>query len=195
MTGSVSMTGSLSWEQSRPTTDGAATLNDQNKIRFEATGRPPRNEENSLETCARLVRWLNARGEGWSDPVVGTEPGVDGYSTNASGNELRMQVSRALHGDDMWRNLARAGAVDVSLDVATATREIMASVRKKADRYSSELRAGLVFLIDASRTPAYTFQPVLDRFRSILSEDCRAAGFAQVWVVGPTDELVARLDQ
>jgi hypothetical protein len=188
------VTESVSWEQSRSAHDGTAVLNDINQISFAKTGRTPTNEDNALDVCARLVRWLNATGADWSDPIAGTDD-VDGYSTNSRCEKLQMQVSRASHGDGMWRNLNRKGSVNVESDTENAANEIIDRVRKKSAKYPLTQRKALTLVVDASRTPGHTFQPVFDRFRCLHFEECKSSGFAQVWVVGAIDELIVRLDQ
>jgi hypothetical protein len=67
-------------------------------------------------------------------------------------------------------------------------------IRKKSVHYPPAQKKGLTLALDSARTPSHTFQRVLDVFRAEHLEECKQAGFEQVWAVGPRDELVVRLD-
>jgi len=185
---------SVSWKQSRPGTQATATLDDKGNIKLSATGPCPKNEEDSLPACARFVRMLNTEKPIWSEPVAGTERQADCLSMNVNdGSKLQMQVVQARIDQTYWRMVDREGAAQVTLDAQQAAEDLMNAVRHKVGKYKE---AGeLILLLFAGRTPEQTFQPVIDAFRKMHLAECKDSGFAQVWVVGPTDTLVLRLDQ
>lgn len=192
---SVAATDSISTSQTRPAPNGSATLDDTNRIQLNLRGRPPRNEEGSLDVSARLVRSLNARGATWSAPVLGEED-VDAISTDRTipTKNLHMQVVRATTDEALWRTLGREGVAEKNHDAAAAAREMISAVRKKAEKYPAAQRNNLTLILDAARTPNHTFQRVHDEFAMAHRAECSSFGFSSVWVVGAVDELVTRLD-
>jgi len=186
--------GDTSLAQTRPGLQSTARADDQGKITLQATGPGPRNEDDALEICARLVRALNKMGEGWSIPVECNQD-IDGSSTSPTKGELQMQVVRASHNRNLWRELNTAGSATIEYDPKTAALEMIEAIRKKSKKYPPEQKREMSLVLDTARTPSHTFRQVLDAFRAQHRKDCQEAGFAQVWAVGPQDSLVERLDQ
>lgn len=192
---SVAATDSYSASQTRPAPNGSATLDDTNRIQLNLTGRPPRNEEGSLDVSARLVRSLNVGGATWRAPVIGTED-VDAISTDSTilTKNLHMQVVRATTDEALWRTLGREGVAEKNQDATAVAQELISAVRKKAEKYPAAQRSNLTLVLDATRTPNHTFQQVHDVFARTHRAECSSFGFSSVWVVGAVDELVTRLD-
>ena len=188
---------SVSWKQMRPGVQSTAQLSDHGDITLTATGPSPKNEEDTLEICARLVRALNAAGGVWAPPKPprkGEEQGIDAYSTNAAGEPLQMQVTRSSNNEKMWQEVNNAGSTTVAYDATSAARELIGAVRKKATKYSAAQKRKMTLVLDAGRTPSHTFQNVFSAFRLEHLQECQKAGFAQVWAVGGNDSLVVMLD-
>jgi hypothetical protein len=53
----------------------------------------------------------------------------------------------------------------------------------------------LVLAIDARDTPVFAMAGVVNSFRDRHPDAVTRLGFSSVWVVGPTVQLVARLDR
>jgi hypothetical protein len=192
-------TDSVSWKQKRTSGESIAVLDDRNVIRFEAKGRSPKNEEDAIGICARLVRELNSHGATWNKPIESIADDVDdvdGYSTDSEhpNNKLAMQVVRAAN-QEIWRKLAREGHVESDSDAEKLADELRAAINKKSTKYPSTQKKALALVIDAGRTPGHTFRQVVDSFKKRHLGACISCGFAQVWVVGAVDELVVRLDE
>jgi hypothetical protein len=177
----------------RPGILSTAEETDTGSITLHATGPSPTNEAGSWETCERFVRALNGRGASWSRPTRG-EKDVDCHSETCDGAKLLMQVIRASSDEQFWKEMNTAGSVTVHSSATGMADEMIAGVSKKSAKYPSDQRRNMILLLDAARTPSHTFQRVLDVFRTQHGDTCRAAGFAEVWVVGPSDILVERLD-
>lgn len=182
------------WNQDRPGVQSMAQLTDQGNITQTVTGPSPQNEEDALEICARLVRVLNSLGDTWSAPVEG-EQDIDTYSINASGKSIKMQVVRASNDGRMWREINETGSATVAYDTTAAASVLIDSICKKAAKYPAVQKKEMTLVLDTARTPSHTFQQVFDVFRAQYLKECQQAGFEQVWVVGPNDDLVQRLDQ
>jgi hypothetical protein len=185
--------GSVSLIHTRPGLQSTAQADDQGKITLKATGPGPRNEDDAFDICARLVRMRNERGENWSVPVGG-EQDIDSYSTNSAGDKLQMQVVRASNNNQLWQGMNAASTATIEYDPSVAALELITAILKKSEKYPAEQKREMSLVLDAARTPSHTFQQVLDAFRAQHLEKCQKAGFAQVWVVGPQDSLVDRLD-
>lgn len=196
------VTETLSWVQGRGGAGSHADLDDKNDIRMTVVGPSPRNEEGALEACSRLVRKLNRDGADWTEPVAAsTQDEVDATSHDRRdpARKMAMQVVRvtpkdSLSNTPMWQRVSRDGAADVGLTAADAARDLMDAIEKKSKKYPAAQKAELTLVIDVSSTVSHTFRPVFDAFAAQHLDACRSAGFAAVWAIGSTDELVARLD-
>jgi hypothetical protein len=190
----VCVEGRASMVHGRPGKNSMAELDDAGRITLRVTGSSPKNEEDGLEICARLVRVLNSEEGSWSVPVPG-EQDIDGYSTNKTGDKLEMQVVRSSNNGRMWQELNYKGSVQIDMDVYRAADELIAAIRKKSQKYSSAQKTGITLVLDSGRTPGHTYQNVIDAFRKRHLADCQAAGFNAVWAVGSHEALVVRLDR
>lgn len=192
----LSVSDSISWSQTRPAPNGNATLNDSGEIGLKLSGRPPRNEEDSIAVSARLVRSLNCNGENWSEPVPSAAD-IDSISTDNTNPDKRlfMQVVRANTDEAFWQSLGRSGTAEKKHDVEAAANDLITAVRKKAQKYPAIQRKKLTLVLDASHTPNHTFRQVHDVFSQVHRGECRKFGFSSVWVVGASDALVTRLDK
>jgi hypothetical protein len=190
----LSLGGSLSLIHKRPGLQSTAQADDQGKITLTITGPAPRNEDGAVEICARLVRTLNRTGGDWSIPTEGKQD-IDRYSTDSAGNKLQMQVARAGNNNRLWQVVNDAGSATMDYSTSTAAREMIDAILKKSGKYPAEQKKHLSLVLDAARTPSHTFQQVGDAFRTQHLEECQKAGFAEVWIVGPQDSLVERLDR
>lgn len=192
----VSVTDHVSWSQRRPVSDGYATLDSKSNIELSLTGRPPRNEEGSIAVASRLVRRLNSDGCRWSDVEQG-EADVDAIARDAGPppSVLEMQVVRASSDESVWRTMALAGSVTKQSNVVECARDLLSAVEKKAKKYPLSQRQRLTLVLDSGRTPSHSFHAVHQHFRVAFASACAQCGFSSVWLVGPSDPLVFRLDQ
>jgi len=129
-----------------------AQLTDCGKITLDATGPAPRNEEDALEICHRLVQVLNSSGCKWSAPVAGHQD-IDAESMNTDGDRLQMQVVRATEDTSFWRDLNVSGTASREYNTTSAAAQLLAVIRKKAAKYASTQKEVLTLVLDAARTP------------------------------------------
>jgi hypothetical protein len=54
---------------------------------------------------------------------------------------------------------------------------------------------GIVLAVNALRTAAFAFPQVVDAFRRAHNLDAAGLGFLEVWICGPSEDLVFRLDE
>ena len=107
------------------------------------------------------------------EPPNASRSGRNGGGILASGSHKRDQARR-------------------EITVAEATDLLINAVRHKK-YYPNQVRAKLVLVVDSGRSPAYTFQPVVDAFKIRYATECAESGFRSVYVVGPNSELVYRV--
>lgn len=185
----------VTWRQTRAVPGGTAVLNERNEIELSMSGPSPKNEEDALEVCERLVWALNERGGSWSAVEPGSADGdVDAWAPDLAnaGRKIEMQVVRASP-NARWKELAATGVVDEKLDCDTAADELFAAIEKKGEHYADAQRRRLTLVIDVSRVPSHTFEAVFRAFRACHEDEARAYGFAAIWVVGGKDVLVSKL--
>ena len=192
---SLKIDNSPSWKQRRPGTHGHGYLDDQGNVTSVAEKPTPKNEQDGQAICARLVNWLNRSTPLYGEPVVGSEE-VDWFAPalHQDGENLLMQVVRAETEEEFWRRVAQAGQARREITVAEAADLVINAVRHKK-YYPNQIRAKLVLVVDSGRSPAYTFQPVVDAFKAKYATDCAESGYRSVYVVGPHIDLVYRVDR
>jgi hypothetical protein len=185
---------SPSWKQRRPGTHGHGYLDDQGNVTSVTEKPTPKNEQDSQAICERLVNWLNRSAPLYGEPVPGSGE-VDWLAPalHQDGENLLMQVGRAETEEEFWCRVAQAGQVRREITVAEAADLLINAVRHKKQHYSDQVRAKLVLVVDSGRSPAYTFQPVVDAFKTKYATECAESGFRSVYVVGPNSELVYRV--
>ena len=154
---------------------------------FAIQGRPPQGEQGALEAARLLVAKLNSLGESWGEPILVEDGDVDCRATDGQ-RTLEIQITRVAP-ESVWRSLARDGGTE---GAATAD-DILAGIRRKAERYASPAqRARLTLAIDATTDVSHALRGVL---YELPREAVAGFGFAAVWVIGPTIELVRRIDK
>lgn len=190
----------VSWEMTRGPIGRRGVLDDQGNIEVDISGAAPVNEDGVREVCERLVRRLNADGASWGPVVEGDDvPGTSDVDAIARCLEdtsliLRMQVVRASNNGARWRALREQGRIAEQTDVVAVADELIEPIARKAAKYPADQKRVLTLVVDASQLASHTFDPVLLRCRDHHGQVLQAAGFAAVWVVGPADPVVFRLD-
>jgi hypothetical protein len=164
-------------------------------VEFQARGPAPKNEDDTLSTCDRLVAKLRADGEDWAEPEEGSEE-VDCQCTAAQGGHgyLKIQVVRATVDSAIWRELSLKKELARSIDKAQAISDLHAAIAKKAEKIPPAQRRTLVLALDANRLPGHAFDDVIDGFTAEHGAWLRRLGFSRTFVVGPTVALVRQLD-
>lgn len=177
--------------------DGLLTRADQLNSGYvcgHISGNPPQGEKDTLAAAQILVTALNAAGATWGPVVLSCDPAdCETVCTANPTRRLLIQVVRATIDADYWRRLAADGAATRTESVEFLAAHLNEAIRHKTRKYPSSTRANLVLALDASRLPDLA----LSRVRGVAAESTRearaAAGFSDVWVVGPTPELTYRL--
>jgi hypothetical protein len=192
---SIKIADSLSWKQKRPGTHGHGYLDDQGNITSVTEKPTPKNEEDGQPICERLVNWLNRSEPLYGKPVAGSEEEVDWLARGQNGQNVLMQVVRVETEEEFWRRVAQVGQARREITVAEAADLVVNAVRHKKRRYSDQVRGKLVLVVDSGRSPAYTFRPVVDAFKTKYATECAESGYRSVYVVGPQNDLVYRVDR
>ena len=164
-------------------------------------GSTPQNEQGTLAVAHAYGRRIASDGgKRWPMPfrVVATseDPTIDVVAEECDTGgrviaRLAMQVVRPLSSSS-WRALSRAVAVRAS--AADVAESVMEAIRAKFRKYPTATdRSSLVLLIDATTALSASLQVVVDAFGPLYGAEAAAAGFAEIWLVGPTEALIHRL--
>jgi hypothetical protein len=169
----------------------AADVSSLTTASYQIDGPSPRGEEGRLETVQLLVQKLRELGEAWGDPEEVDIQDVDCRALGEQGT-LELQVTRAPH-TNLWKTLHQAGAAAEASSPDELADHLLEVARAKARLPAAQL-GSLTFAIDACDTPVFAMAGVVNSFRHRLGGAAQKLGFASMWVVGPTVQLVARLD-
>ena len=167
-----------------------ATLDD-GQLTQGALGPGSYNEGDTLETCVRLARFLNKRGGSWTNHRTGSAD-VDCIFDGTTGELLSIQVVRAVVDPTFWTTLSKTEEATLEEDVPDAASLMWEAICKKKSIPVSQ-RASLVLVLDANRTPGLAFQRVVNAFIEQHGDEAKLLGFKEIYVVGPSDDLVKRL--
>jgi hypothetical protein len=164
------------------------------EVRRGISGRPPQNEEGTLEACRTLVTVLNEAGDTWGPPTAPiTEiASVDAICFNGTGGILQLQVVRARVDNAHWKALAKLKRVETIDPVDAVADELRASVRHK-EAIGADVRPDIVLIISALDSPEQSFDRVVLRFKARFGQDIAALGFRAIWVVGPNPGMTHRV--
>lgn len=157
-------------------------------------GRAARKAQSELRTAAVLVEALNSYGEEWSAPKLrtGREDGVDAVANwiDDPARELRIQVTTPERG--AWALLAKVDSAERSESDATGAVEAIKAALEGKTRFAG--RSEIVLALDATDSPRYALERVVQAFRAEHGEWVRGIGYDAVWLVGPVTAMVHRLD-
>ncbi len=172
-------------------------------FRFTVEGRTAQGEGGNGEVATILIRILNRLGANWGPPAdvsAAKDRSTDDVDVEArdGSSVLRIQVTRAER--EIWRmgGRVRKGNPPVKAELHRspddAASMLMVAIQDKA-KWSRPTQLGsLVLALTVLDSPIFGFSEVLDRFREFYLGTVRTLGFQAVWLVGPTDDLVHRLD-
>lgn len=108
---------------------------------------------------------------------------------------LEIQVTQAANDGGFWADLSRSGRGSSAGSTAEVARQLWNAIGKKAKKTPPAQRSRLTLALDASLSAAQALPPVLSQFRPAYSREAAALGFREMWIVGPTADLCARLDE
>ena len=176
----------------------SAELNEDGSLLSSATGSSPQGEESTLDACKILVNKLNSCGANWSDPSLTENGHVDCQAVDAHDHKilLKVQVVRAFLNSNFWQVLNTQGSSKFQAeDGAVLAEKLEETIKHKAERIPANARSSLVLALDATLFPALPFDCVIEEFRSSYGVWADSIGFAAIWLVGPINDLVQRLDK
>lgn len=164
----------------------------QAQLSTSITSVSPQGESGALDVCEMLINRLNQDGGRWGSPTrpAGPEDGVDCTATDG-GDRLLIQVTRVAP-PTIWQRLARVGTVKTSGPVKSAAEELYMAVKRKTG-IPPQQRAAIVLALDVMRTPGHATTEVITEFQQSYGAWAAGLGFKDIWVVGPTLRLTARL--
>jgi len=168
-------------------------------LSYSLSGDSPQGEEDTLNVCSRLIQALNAQGRDvWQlSTTEGYADDGSAIDSRTPSRSLSIQVVRAVVDSTLWQELSQSGDVTRTVtDPKFLVDEIVKAIQLKANpvKLPDSVRHGLLLALDATRLPVFGFDSVIEQFRSHHSDWVTGLGFESVWLVGPTADLVWRLD-
>ena len=172
-----------------------ADLTSIGEARYEVAGRSRQNEEGVLEVCQILARRLRRDNGEVGEPrrATGPEQGVD-CEIPTHDEVLQVQVTRPAT-PDFWQRLNRDATAERSISSTDAANDLLALVEAKAQKTSPSDRAHILLALDATETAVHAMPSVAQAVRERRGADVARHGFKAVWIVGPSDDLVFRIDE
>ncbi|WP_055531809.1 hypothetical protein [Streptomyces graminilatus] len=155
-------------------------------------GRSPSKSESELRTAQLLVQRLNQDGAQWDPPQLTNasardERGIDCEASGPNGQRLKIQVTRPERA--AWRELARGSAFRTSTSEEALVEALRFAIEAKQTRSDREIHLAL----DAVHAPAHALRSVAETFRRQHGGWAVSVGFQEIWLVGPSVDLVQRL--
>jgi len=155
-------------------------------------GRASPKVASELRAAQILAEHLNELGANWGQVSApeGPEEGVDAVATSEQ-QTLRVQVTTPER--DAWSALAKTPTLKrTDPGVDDAVDSIKEAIERKtlfADR------GEIVLALDATDSPRYALETVVEAFREQHSTWATGVGYAAIWLVGPVPNLVHRVDE
>jgi hypothetical protein len=148
-------------------------------------------DRSELRAAMLLVEHLNACGDHWAPPTLyrGKEIGVDAVAGDGA---ERLQIQVTTPERSAWPLLAKQQRVERSdPSVNDAVDSLEAAIKDKA--LFSEL-GEIVLALDATDSSRYALRAVADAFLARHASWAASVGYQAIWLVGPSADLVHRLD-
>ncbi|MDH6435945.1 hypothetical protein M2158_004485 [Streptomyces sp. SAI-144] len=155
-------------------------------------GRRPSKPESELRTAQLLVQRLNQDGAQWDPPHLTNPSARDerGIDCEASGpNEQRLKIQVTTPERAAWRELAHGSDFRASTSEAALVEALRVAIEAKKTRSDPEIHLAL----DAVHAPAHALRSVAQAFRRQHGVWAASVGFLEIWLVGPSPDLVQRL--
>jgi hypothetical protein len=178
--------------------NAGASVSEAGVVRYWISGADAGNGLVEFRAAASLVQKLNAAGADWAAPELTQtgsdakrEEGVDCTAVDNTDRQtiLRIQVTRA--NADAWEPLRRDPSM---LERCETVDSMVESICAAIERKRTHADRTIVLVLAAYDSPAHALHSVAQAFRTKHGQWARTAGFKEVWIVGPTAELVHRLD-
>jgi hypothetical protein len=109
------------------------------------------------------------------------------------GKIIQIQVTR-LGDRGIWKELNREGKVNKLLTIDEASKEVFSLINKKAQKTSPYDRPTIMLALDATEPITYALPPMIQEVCKEYGKQIKELGFEAVWVVGPIEGLVFRID-
>lgn len=172
-------------------------IDDSGTVTITLIGTSPRGEEGTIQACQRLVAHMNSKNEQWREAseisgVQHIDATAEGIGINA-GVLLKIQVVRALTDSAFWQSLGCIGSKTLNLSLSECADILKRAIEFKAGKIPPDIRAEFALVLDSNDLPGLALDSVVQEFLARHSIWTRAQGFRDVWLVGPSKEMVNHL--
>lgn len=157
---------------------------------------PSQNEDGTLETCQRLVHFFNRNEPRWEQPELVPTKHLDAIAKSLltpPANDLRIQVVRAQSDSAFWKKLGQERSAEITGSYLEAANALKDAIEKKIAKIPKVLRADITLVLDATDTPALSFNGPVDAFNSTYGSWSMQQGFYEIWIVGLGSSLIHQL--
>jgi hypothetical protein len=148
--------------------------------------RDPTHGEDNCDVVAHLVViLLNEWGEGWTGlrEPEGREEGADRIADGPLGR-LRLQITRIPRSMEHWQALSVTGHAERTVSPDDLADEMIEAIRHKVARYSPQVRAATMLVLDGQNALGFDLPPVLHSFTKRHLAEAQASGFDDVFLLG-----------
>lgn len=168
-----------------------------NTLARSVRAKPRHNEEGNLKVCVILLARLNRQGTLWRNLrcAEGRPSDVDCVAQNESGDVLKMQVRRADSEESLWREIEQGNTVRDQRSVTDTVQNLRDAIKAKSDKLPLQQKKELLLVLDATETPDHALSQTVELFCARHGAWATGLGFKGIWVVGPTEDFVHRLDE
>jgi hypothetical protein len=158
--------------------------------------KPRHNEEGNPKVCGLLLTKLNRVGDTWKNLSFPDKrhSDVDCTAENDDGDILKMQVTRAARSESFWRGIGKGHVMCNLQSEETAIQNLKDAIDRKSRRLPESQKKKLLLVLDATETPDLAFTQAINSFRASLGKWAKSQSFRSIWIVGPVEDLVHRLD-
>ncbi|HYV97820.1 MAG TPA: hypothetical protein VE967_10220 [Gemmatimonadaceae bacterium] len=142
-------------------------------------------EDNCPVVANLVVILLNEWGEGWSNLRTpdGSEDGADMIADGPRGR-LRLQITRVPRSPEHWEALSVTGHAARTVAPDELADEMIDAIRHKVARYSPQVRATTMLILDGQNAIGFDLPGVLHSFTRRHITEALASGFDDVFLLG-----------
>jgi hypothetical protein len=158
------------------------------------SGRPSYNEDLTQETVRMLMghsRWAD-----WDGAIENVVPGSGAdckVGKLNSPDTLLVEVLRAEPDRTYWKELSDSERTSVP---ERTLQEMADGLWGQIENNKGQRdNKGVVLAVNALRTPAFAFLQVVQAFRRTYGQPAASLGFLEVWICGPAEDMIFRLDE
>lgn len=108
------------------------------------------------------------------------------------GNRIVLQIVTAKPDASFWRSVAN-GAGETSVEISEAVKWINDAISEKAQHYQEKIKSSMLLAVDVGHMGVLASSRVSVQYLHIYGDPKIQYGFGAVWLIGPTENNIAKL--